>query len=347
MTSAPETVHVTEAATRFLPGGEVTPVADHPWLVSVTSEAGRFSVRQLDPRLSSVRVDLVHEFLRQPGLLGATRLVAQDRVGTQVFDARIWADGSPICGAIVQSNWNTIHLVDDVPLEDLGRAAESLARFHRTGLNTSILARSPSFKAKENLTAVRRTLDLDERRLAGEIRKESRARRWLSAARPLLTNAEIALEQLGYLREEPALIAHLDLWGSHIVSSPDGEATILDCSTIGAAPAVVDIAQLIARTGGWTAERSEHVLQRYSELFPIPPVQRRILPWLVALDAIPGCGRLLVRAHDERNPLPESERRKVLAAADHQLELLASLATAFVPPPPRKYHGPGRSKPTR
>jgi len=262
------------------------------------------------------------------------------------YDARTWADGTTPGASIADAEWNSIHLPADIPLDQLGSIAASLGAFHRTGMNGSILARTPHYKVKETFTAVRRSLDMDERRLAGEIRKESRARRWLSASRPLLTNAEQALEQTGSMREEPAVIAHLDLWGSHIVRGPDGAATLLDCSTIGAAPAAVDIAQLIARGGAWSDERVERVLQGYASEMPIPPLQRRMLPWLTALDAIPACGRLLVRAHDERNPLSNSDRRKVLAASDLQLELLASLASAFVPAPPRPFRRIGK-RPSR
>ena len=342
MSIAPGADAVIAAAKRLLPGGQVEPVAGRPWLASVATGDGRFSVRQLDPKLPAIRIDLIHEFLAQPELRNATPLVAQDRVGSLAFDARVWVDGPPLGASIVEGGWNTLHLPADLPLDLLGSTAASLGAFHRTGTNSSILARVPHYKVKETLTVARRSLDLDERRLASEIRKESRARRWLSAARPLLTNAEQALEQAGFLREEPAVIAHLDLWGGHIVSTEDGAASFLDCSAIGAAPAAIDIAQLVARSGVWSDERVERALQRYSDELPISPVQRRLLPWLIALDAIPACGRLLVRANDERNPLSDSDRRTVWAAADLQLELLASLVAAFIPPPPRKFRHTGR-----
>ena len=335
---------VSAAAKRLHSGGQLEPVAGRPWLASVATDDGRFSVRQLDPTLPAIRIDLIHEFLSQADVRNATPLVAQDRVGSLAFDARVWVNGGPLGASIVDRAWNTLHLPVDLPLDVLGSTAASLGAFHRTGTNSSILARVPHYKVKDTLIAARRSLDLDERRLASEIRKESRARRWLSSARPLLTKAEQSLEQAGFLREEPAVIAHLDLWGSHIVSAEDGAASFLDCSAIGAAPAATDIAQLIARSGVWSDERVERALQRYSDEQPISPVQRRLLPWLIALDAIPACGRLLVRANDERNPLSDSDRRTVWAAADLQLELLASLATAFVPLPPRKFHYTGRRK---
>jgi hypothetical protein len=337
---------VAAAAERFFPGGQVEPVAGRSWLVSVTTAESQFSVRQLDPTLPAVRVDLIHEFLAQNDLRHATPLMAQDRVGSLAFDARNWVEGAAQGISIVEAEWSSLRLPADLQLDQLGSIAAALGAFHRTGLNGSILARTPHLKLKDSLTAARRALDLDERRLAGEIRKESRARRWLSATRPLLTNAEQALEQANFLRDESSVVAHLDLSGSHIVTAGDGTSAFLDCATIGAAPAAVDIAQLIARGGGWSDERVERVLQRYTDELAISPLQRRILPWLTALDAIPACGRLLVRAHDERHPLSDSDRRIVLAAADRQLELLASLASAFVPSPPRPYRRIGR-RPSR
>jgi hypothetical protein len=336
MSKSPGTSAIIAAAERLLPGGQVELVGGRTWLASVATSDGRYSVRQLDPTLPAIRVELIHEFLAQPELRHATPLVAQDRVGSLAFDARAWAEGTPSGRSFVEGEWRALHLPANISLDRLGSMAASLGAFHRTGSNGSILARLPDYKLKETLTAARRSLDLDERRLASEIRKESRARRWLSAARPLLTHAEQALEQTGFLREEPAVIAHLDLWGSHIVFTDDESASFLDCSTIGAAPAAVDLAQLIARSGVWSDERVERALQRYADELPISPLQRRVLPWLIALDAIPACGRLLVRAEDERNPLSDSDCRTVWAAADLQLELLASLASRFVPAPPRK-----------
>ena len=198
------------------------------------------------------------------------------------------------------------------------------------------MARAPHFKLKDALVAVRRSLDADERRLASEIRKESRARRWLSASRPLLTNAEQALEQTGFLRDESHVVAHLDLWGSHIVVDESENATFLDCSTIGSAPAVVDMAQLIARNGAWSDERVERVLQRYADEMPLAPVQRRMLPWLTALDAISTCGHLLVRAHDDRDPLSDNGSTQRARRGRHPTRPAeASLESAFVPRPPK------------
>ncbi len=342
MSDSPGIDAVTALAERFIPGGQIEPVSGRSWLISVTIGGDRFSVRQLDPKLPTIRVELIHEFLAQPELQNATALTAHDGAGSQAFDAREWVEGEVNGDCFVEANWSTLHLPSNRTIEQLGSIAASLGTFHRTGMNSSILARAPHHKLKDELSIVRRSLDLDERRLAGEIRKESRAKRWLGAARPLLTNAEPALEQAGFLRDEPAVVAHLDLWGSHIVTRRDGTSAFLDCATIGAAPAVVDLAQLIARGGAWSDDRVEAVLQGYVDEAPLPPLQRRILPWLTALDAIHWCGRLLVRAHDERNPLSDKDRRTVFVAIDLQLEMLATLAAKFVPTPPRAYRRQGR-----
>jgi hypothetical protein len=206
-----------------------------------------------------------------------------------------------------------------------------------------LLARAPRFRVREWLAAVRRSLELDERALSREIRKESRARHWLTASRPLLANAEASLEQVGFLRDEQLAIAHLDLWGSHIVRHGDS-VTFLDFAKFAAAPGIVDIAQLIARNGPWSDDRVELTINSYAEANDLPPLQRRVLPWLAALDAIASCGHLLVRATSERAPLAEHDRRVVLAAADRQLDLLQALASAFVPPPPRPYRRSGRRR---
>jgi hypothetical protein len=86
------------------------------------------------------------------------------------------------------------------------------------------------------------------------------------------------------------------------------------------------------------------MLTVYAESTPFPPLQRRVLPWFAALDAIAGCGHLLMRAHDERHPLADNDRRTALAGADQQLVLLERLARSFVPPSPKQYRRPVRRR---
>lgn len=332
----------TAAAERFFPGAVISPVGEREWLVSATTNEGVFSVRQIDPRLPAVRVELIREYLGRPELERATPLVASDGP----TDARRWADGENLASVIAGSDWRTLHLPGSVATDTLGEVAASLGALHASGTTESLVARTPRYKAKDALTGVRRSLESDERVLAGEIRKESRARRWLTASRPLLAHAETNLDQVGFLRDEPAVMAHLDLWGSHAVLGEGGGASFLDFGTLGAAPAVVDLAQLIARNGEWSDERVERAINGYADSYPLQPLQRRVLPWLVALDAITSCGHLLVRAHDERLPLSDRDRRTVLAGADQQLDLLTKLASAFVPVAPRPYRRQGR-RPSR
>ena len=325
------------AAERFVPGATIEPVDGRSWLVAATIDDRRFSVRQLDPGLPATRVDIVHEFLAQSELRGATALIETERRGSLAFDAREWVSGVLVGSAIPMREWQTLHLPAAVETPKLGSIARALGEFHRSGTTTSLIARAPRFRANDALVQTRRSLEWNERALAGEIRKESSARRWLTASRILLANASTHLEHAEFLRDEPLVMAHLELWGSQIGDSSNGGLVFLDCQTITAAPAVVDLAQLVARNGEWSDDRVEQMLTAYTERHPIPPLQRRILPWLAALDAIAGCGMLLARAHDERRPLAESDRRSALLAADQQLVLLQALVGAFVPPPPRKY----------
>jgi hypothetical protein len=342
--SNPPGNETTAAAERFVPGATIESVEGRSWLVSATTADGRFSVRQLDPALPATRIELIREFLSQADLQNATPVVWMERAGAASFDARPWIDGTVLGASIPRAEWTTIHLPTTVDTTGLGAVAESLGVFHRTGASTSLLARVPRVRTKDAVAAVRRSLALDEHALAGEIRKESRARRWLTASRPLLSNSESNLELAGFLRDEPLVIANGDLWGSHIVTGPDGRAAFLDCATIVAAPAAVDLAQLLARNGPWSDERVERVLNGYAAANPFPPLQRRLLPWLTALDAITHCGHLLAIAENERNPLSDADRRTVLQAADIQLELLQTLAARFVPPPPRPYRRPGQRR---
>lgn len=330
----------TAAAERFVPGATIELVEGRSWLVSATTADAHFSIRQLDPALPIARIEIVREFLSQPELQCATPVLWAERIGAAAFDARPWIDGTVLGVSLPGAEWTTLHLPAAVDADVLGTVAGSLGGFHRSGTSASLIARAPRYRAKDALAAVRRSLALDEHALAGEIRKESRARRWLTASRPLLANAESNLEQAGFMRDEPLVIAHADLWGSHIVIAPDGGATFLDCATIVAAPAVLDLAQLLSRNGAWSDDRVELVLNGYTASHAFPPLQRRLLPWLTALDAITHCGHLLARAENERRPLSDAGRRAALAAADIQLDLLQSLASHFVPAPPRQYRRP-------
>lgn len=341
MTSVPGT-ELAAVAARFFPETSIELVDGRSWLVCATAGDRRFSVRQLDPALPTSRAELIHEYLARPELKGGTPVVATERQNASAFDARTWANGDVAGLAIPAPNRKTLHLPADVDLSVLEQIATALGSLHQTGTTTSLLARAPKFRIDEMLGQAKRTLALNERALGSEIRKESRARRWLTASRVLLANAETNLEGASYLRDEPLVLAHGDLWGSHIVASGATEPVFLDFSMISAAPAVLDLGQLLARNGPWTDERVERTLTAYAAANPIQPFQRRMLPWLVAVDAVVTCGTLLARAHDDRQPIPDRDRRSVLAAADQQLDLLQGLAASFVPPAPRPRYRPGR-----
>lgn len=345
MSSLPgnETAAVAE---RFFPGATFEQVDGRSWLLVATVDHRHFSVRQLDPGLPSTRVDIIHEFLTRSELRTATNVIRTERIGAQVFDARSWCPGTTAGDAIPLADWQSLHLPAAVDISRLGAIGRSLGEFHSTGTTSSLVARSPHFRIKDAIARTRRSLEWNERALAGEIRKESRARRWLTSSRSLLANAAANLELTGFLLDESLVMAHLDLWGSHIVDEPPTDPVFLDGQMVAAAPAVVDLAQLIARNGAWTDERVEQVLTAYTEVQPLSPLQRRLLPWLAALDAIASCGMLLARIQDDRRPLPEPARRAAILAIDQQLDLLQTLVTAFVPPPPRPRRRPGR-KPIR
>lgn len=331
---------ITATAERLFPGATVEPIDGRSWLASVTIDSTHLSIRQLDPGLTVARTELIHEYLAQADLVGITRLIHSERQGPIAIDIREWAIGDVLAQSIPDGKWRSLHLPASVDATELGSIAHNLGNLHAQGSTTSFLARAPHLRIKDMLTQTRRSLDLYERTLAGEIRKESRARRWLTSSRPLLTNAESALEQVGYLRDEVDVIGHLDLWGSHIVRGTGDAITYLDFANLGAAPASLDLARLLIRNGTWSGDRVELVLNRYAESNPISPLQRRTLPWLAALDAIAICGHLLARAHDEHRPLAEPHRRSALIGADQLLEVLHTLAAAFVPPPPRQWRRP-------
>lgn len=344
MSATPGEDSVAVIAARFFPGDSAETVGGRSWLLAVSGDQERRSVRQLDPGLPVSRIELIHEFLGRPELRHGTRVLQTDRSGSSHFDARTWIEGEPAGDALPHPDWQTVHLPSNVDTQLLARIAQALGAFHASGTSESLLARAPKIRIDSWIASVRRSIELDERALANEIRKESRARRWLTVSRSLVASAAPALEQAGFLRDEPLTMAHLDLWGSHIVINTD-DLAFLDCSAIAAAPQIVDIAQLIARNGAWSGERVELALNTYADANPIPPLQRRVLPWLAALDAIAGCGRLLVRAGSQRNPLPDNERRAVYASADQQLDLLQALASAFVPPPATRNKRYRTSKP--
>ena len=339
---------VADAAARFFPKGTVQSVEGRDWLLRVDSDERSYSVRALDPALPATRIDLIHELLASPDLQYATQLVKGERAGGGgVFDARVWIEGEPAGSSIPRERFRTIHLPTNLEEEALASTAAALALFHRTGSTTSLVARAPRFRIRDWLAGVRKSLTVDERRLAGEIRKESRARRWLTASRPLLASAERSLEEAGFLTEELEVLAHLDLWGSHMVIAGPEDVALLDFARIAAAPPAVDLAQLIARNGAWTGDRLEVALSAYSRIAPLSPLQRRMLPWLGALDGIASCGRLLALAQGEGNRVDDRTQRTLLASADQPLDLLQSLVEDVIPKPRRTHYRKPAQRPRK
>lgn len=335
MTELPGTV-LAEAASRLAPGRTYQTLDWRTWIASVDLERGRASLRALDPRIPSSRLALMHEFLGQPMLEGSTPLVAVESIETWTFDLRQWAAGEVLGLALPGPPWDTHHLPASLARADIELIAGALAQFHRSGTSPSLLARVPRFKVRDALAATRHQIETRERQLGSELRKESSARRWLTLSRTLFTTAATNLEHVDFLRDEPSVIAHLDLWGSHIARTETGHIRFLDCSQIGAAPAIVDMARLLARTTRWDAETTELALARYSETNRIGPIERRSLPWLAALDGIATGGALLVKLDRSQRDMPDHQRRAVAESIDQELSLLQALVDQFVPPPARR-----------
>lgn len=348
------------AAERFFPGfSAIEAVAGTSEAVRVEAAGEVWIVRRWPEGTAIERIAFVHEALRaaREGEISVVPLPAvaangglRDRptvvaLESHWYDAGSWMPGEvTVRRPTVALERGSVDLPGSLPGDLVAQTTAAIARFHAATTGTMEIAGAPrsplrGFGAAANRAWRRRLQQLDP--LSPRV---PAVRAWRAAARRAVGEALSRIEAAGTAGEAVDVVAHGNLWPSHVLALPGGEdevlSGILDWSDAIATSPLVDVAQLITHFGGWTPDRAEAVLGTYHDVRPLRPAERRLLPAVAALDLVVQVGRLLGLGYGDEVRLDQGERslvRNGAAAMTTSLETLANVLEYGEARPPRQF----------
>lgn len=324
----------------LLPGHEgEQPVGGRPFLVRLPYAGIDIRARRWPAGTVPERVAFVHRLqsvlaAAAPGL-AATPFAAPGKppflpLDGAVVDVQTWLPGRPASGrfnpALVDGQ--TLHRPHAVDADDRRRTIAGVAELHA---RTQTLARDktvPIASAGQIVRVVEHGWRDARSRLRPAARDFPPIQRWLRGSEQVLAAAEDALTA-GQLGERPLVVAHLDLWPAHVLLDED-RIRLLDFGAAVATTPLLDLAQLVTRFDGWTGERAESAIADYTDVRPLSPDERRLLPAVAALDLVIEAGRLLRLGYVDELPLGSNATSAARQGAIDMLNSLEAVTPAVV-----------------
>lgn len=338
------------AATAFFPALIACwPVPNAPHLARVETGDTTFLVRRWPEGTASARIDVTAAALalaHQGGLTTVPRMVplpgSDDRFalldGGQLYSASTWLPGRPLSryGGFRNPDGLTI----DVPLppsvaaEDvLLDAVRTIGHFHQASRSLANDSRLPAGTLGAMLAKGQETWAIQRRIIGHHAASFPEIRRWLRCGNRVIPAAGERLAGFGS-RDQRSVVVHGDLWPIHLLI--DDGATRRELTGVvgwsrplGGSP-MIDLAHLAVHSSGWSAAMAESILGAYTEVAPLSPEERRILPVVAALDLVGRVGSLLHRAFvDERAignealPVLRSGLKTLLVSLENLTQVLA------------------------
>lgn len=311
--------------------------------------AGAFVVRRWPEGTASARIEVTANALalaHQHELTTVPRMMplpgSEDRFALlqdgQLYSAATWLPGRPLSryGGFRNSEGFTI----DVPLppsataEDvLLDAVRTIGRFHDASRSLAGDARLPTGTLGAMLTASADTWAIQRRIIGHHAAAFPEIRRWLRCGNRVIPAAQERLAVFG-TRDARSVVVHGDFWPVHMLVADGASGRELTgvvgwSQPLGGSP-MIDLAQLAVHSSGWSAATAENILGAYTEVAPLSPEERRILPVVAALDLVGRVGSLLHQAFvDEREveaeavPVMRSGLKTLLVSLENLTQVLA------------------------
>jgi Ser/Thr protein kinase RdoA (MazF antagonist) len=336
-----------EAAQRFAPGVQnPEPVGSAAHLMRFNTASGAIAVRQWPVGKQAEQVATVARALAAArDVDGIPQPIAASDdpdewsvvVDGRRYSATTWLDGRPLArygdyrtpeGAVID-----VPLPASAPAEDIIlEAAGVLGGFHTAtrGLAAEL---GGGERSLTRLLSRQRSTWSEQRRTIGQVAADNQEiRRWLRCGNRVLPVAEELLVQVGTAAS--VAIIHGDLWPANVLVDGAGDeralSGIVGWSSATAGSPLIDIAQLVTHTSGWSGARAESVLGAYTETAELKPVERRLVPVVAALDLVPRVGALLNLAYlddrmigDASQPVLRSGLKALLHSLENLTEILA------------------------
>ncbi len=302
----------TEAAERFFAGVQsISPVDGSSDLAKVETSAGTFALRQW-PRTTTVeRVKLVQGVLDAAGdlVFVPSRASSKDgkpieQVKRHLFDASVWIDGRPLRRPeFPRRLGRSIALPRNASTQTIDELTGAIAQFHEATRGLVTKRGTPSIPPGRLITVTRDTWSQQRQRLRPIASVTPDVQRWIRTGERAMPLAEKIIGALSDEEVPKLIIAHAHIWPEHVLVQREAGSErlvgIVDFKSVIASTPLLDLAQIATRFNGWSDESAEQVIGAYSDVTPLSPVERRVLPAVAVFDLIAETGRILIALHVE------------------------------------------------
>jgi Ser/Thr protein kinase RdoA (MazF antagonist) len=335
---------MSRAAAAFFPDAQATsPVADRAHLLQVETGTGTWCLRRWPTGTPRERIEFVHALLQTARESGVDFVsgVATTPSGESIllldgdlYDAQSWLPGRPPMRGleVADERGRLINRPSKLSEAAMTSAVRAIAALH---LATESLAEQPEVpraSLEAVLRGVRSAWEDQRQRLRSFAPRTPHIQRWIRSGEPVFDGAVESITAASFLQLRPRVVSHLNLWPSHLlISRQDGQERvtgIVDFAEAAASSPLLDLAQLITHFNGWTGAAAEIAIGAYTDVRPLAPEERRLLPAIAGLDLLVEAGRLLVLGHATQSVVESGGGDSIRAAAASMLLSLEGIAPA-------------------
>lgn len=355
-----------DAASRWFDGLErVEPVGSAPHLSRVTANGIEYVMRQwpLGARVEAVNLASRALDIARPACDGRLPVPQPGpgepdswgiRVGERLVSAATWLPGRPLArygdfrtpdGAVIDVPLPPSAPAPEIVLE----AVRTIGAFHAA---TAPLATTASMAASTLPKLLREssaTWSAQRRDVGQRAANSPEIRRWLRCGNRVYPVAAEYLEPSA--AGASTTIIHGDIWPANLlIEGHDSERTlsgIVGWSQVRVGSPLIDLAHLAIHTAGWSGALAESILGAYTEVAPLPPMERRVLPVVAALDLVPRVGRLLDLAFVDDRMIGHESQPVLRSGLKSLLTSLENLTQILAPEPDWRQRKAGEHRRTR
>lgn len=346
-----------QLAARRLLGEDIT-VSDEADRTVATPNGEVARIRAWEPPTTAERVSAIRALLARvpeeasiPRPIGAPGSVVM--LAGHLADACTALDGLPLNRhgrfAIPGRGEVAIPLHESTdPGDMLVEAAKVLARVHGATRERAELADIGKLSALELHIAVRARWQEARKRLGSHAEHLPEVRRWLRCGNRVIPIAGERLQAAGEAASGHPVLIHNDIWPADLLvdapSMPKALLGVTGWTKALAGSPVIDLAQLSVHVAGWSEGATESVLGAYSELAPLLPAERRLVPVVAAVDLLDQLAWLLEIAYIDDAIANDPAQPFIRGGIKVLLRSLEQLTNVLAPPEPvtRRPGGPGR-----
>ena len=344
-----------QAAARRLLGEDVTFLdADRHTVATAEGQSAR--IRAWAPPATAERVTAIRALLDRvppetpiPRPVGAPGDVLL--LSGRIADACTALDGLPLNrhGRFAVPGHGEIaiplHESND-PGEMLVETARVLAHVHAATRGQPELAAAGHLSALELHVAAKARWQDARKRLGSHAENLVEVRRWLRCGNRVIPIAGDRLHASGEVATSSPVLIHNDIWPADVLvdtpSLPTQLRGVVGWTSALAGSPVIDLARLSARVTGWSEASVESILGAYSEIAPLQPTERRLVPVIAAVDLLDRLATLLEVAYLDDSVANDPAQPFIRGGIKVLLRSLERLANVLAPPEPQTRRPPGR-----